>query len=206
MKTKDKIIQASIELFNKRGTSSVTLRDIAERVGISIGNLAYHYKNKDFIIEEIFQKMESERAEKLAKVEQTPSFTNANEQALEIIHLSIKYKFFYLDTISILRDYPILAQSFRKYVHAHIRYVKTILKHAENRKNIIPEPAENHYDSLAESIWMMLQFYLQSENLKGSDTFNALNARNRMWSLIKPYLTEKGGGIFLQEVKAERKL
>jgi AcrR family transcriptional regulator len=200
LKTKDKIIQASVELFNKYGISKVTLRDIAEKVGISIGNLAYHYKNKDYIIEEIFQLMENERAQKLAKVEQVPSFQNANEQALEIINLSIKYKFFYLDTIDILRDYPSLAESFRKYVKAHIKYVRVMLQHSENKKNIIPEPKLSHYDILAEMVWLVIQFNLQSETIKGNTTFNPIETRNAMWALILPYLTNKGRQIFLSEI------
>lgn len=201
MKTKDKIIHASIELFNKRGISNVTLRDISEKVGISIGNLAYHYKNKDFIIEEIFQLMESERAEKLAKVEQLPSFKNANEQALEIINLSIKYQFIYLDTIDILRDYPSLAEPFRKYVQAHIKYVFSMLKHSEKKNNIIKEPQKGHYNILAETVWQVLQFNLQSETIKGNSKINPLQTRTAMWSLILPYLTEKGKQIFLSETK-----
>lgn len=199
MKTKDKILLASIELFNKRGIAKVTLRDIAEKVGISIGNLAYHYKNKDFIIEEIFQVMEGERAEKLAKVEQTPSFANANEQALEIINLSIKYRFFYLDTIDILRDYPSLAESFRKYVTAHVKYVRTMLQVSENKKNIISEPRPGHYDILAQTVWMVIQFNLQAETIKGNPTPNPIETRNAMWALIEPYLTDKGKSIFYQE-------
>ena len=60
-KTKDKILNSARSLFNQRGVSDVTLRDIAEKVGISIGNLAYHYKNKDFMIAELFDKMEEEK-------------------------------------------------------------------------------------------------------------------------------------------------
>ena len=49
-KTKQKIIQASIELFNQKGWTNVRLQNIADRCGISVGNLAYHYANKAAII------------------------------------------------------------------------------------------------------------------------------------------------------------
>ena len=55
MKTKDKIIQGSIELFNQQGERNVTTNHIAEYVGISPGNLYYHYRNKDDIIRSIYK-------------------------------------------------------------------------------------------------------------------------------------------------------
>ena len=45
-KTQEKIIIATVDLFNKNGVSNVRLQDIAKEVGISPGNLTYHYKTK----------------------------------------------------------------------------------------------------------------------------------------------------------------
>jgi len=58
MKTKDKIIQGSIELFNLHGERNVTTNHIAAHVGISPGNLYYHYSNKDDIIRSIYKSYE----------------------------------------------------------------------------------------------------------------------------------------------------
>jgi len=54
MDTKDRIIQASIRLFNQRGTKAVTTNHIAAAAGISPGNLYYHFSNKEEIIRAIF--------------------------------------------------------------------------------------------------------------------------------------------------------
>ena len=49
MSTKDKIIHTSIELFNRHGERAITTNHIASHMGISPGNLYYHFKNKEDI-------------------------------------------------------------------------------------------------------------------------------------------------------------
>lgn len=50
MKTKDKIVDASLELFNQFGERSVTTNHIAKHLSMSPGNLYYHFRNKEDII------------------------------------------------------------------------------------------------------------------------------------------------------------
>lgn len=59
IKTRDRIAQASLELFNAQGERSVTTNHIATHLGISPGNLYYHYPNKQAIIAELFAEYES---------------------------------------------------------------------------------------------------------------------------------------------------
>jgi len=59
-KTKDKILRTALGLFNNEGESAVSSVDIASVIGISPGNLYYHYKGKDEIIVELFADFEEE--------------------------------------------------------------------------------------------------------------------------------------------------
>ena len=56
MKTKDRIVQASLELFNAHGERNVTTNHIASHLNISPGNLYYHFRNKEEIIRNIFDR------------------------------------------------------------------------------------------------------------------------------------------------------
>lgn len=58
MKTKDRIILASLELFNDEGERNVSTNHIAAHLNMSPGNLYYHFRNKSEIIYEIFKNYE----------------------------------------------------------------------------------------------------------------------------------------------------
>jgi AcrR family transcriptional regulator len=54
MKTRDRILAAALELFNTQGERKVTTNHISAHLGMSPGNLYYHFKNKQEIIYELF--------------------------------------------------------------------------------------------------------------------------------------------------------
>ncbi|TBU96168.1 TetR/AcrR family transcriptional regulator [Phytopseudomonas dryadis] len=58
--TRERIVQASLELFNAQGERSVTTNHIAAHLGISPGNLYYHVRNKQAIIAELFAQYEAQ--------------------------------------------------------------------------------------------------------------------------------------------------
>lgn len=59
-KTRDRIVAESLVLFNSQGERNVTTNHIAAHLGISPGNLYYHFRNKQAIIAELFGQYEAQ--------------------------------------------------------------------------------------------------------------------------------------------------
>ena len=65
-RTRERIIETSLRLFNDFGEPNVTTTVIADEMNISPGNLYYHFNNKDEILESIFRVFEREIEDTLA--------------------------------------------------------------------------------------------------------------------------------------------
>ena len=55
MNTKEKIFEVALDLFSKKGYDSVSLREIADNVGIKKSSIYSHYPSKEAILMDIFE-------------------------------------------------------------------------------------------------------------------------------------------------------
>lgn len=98
LKTKDRILQISLQLFNERGERSVTTNHIAAELGISPGNLYYHFRNKHEIIKELMHQYQVETLEMLSLPEDRPLTTNDKINYFQVLSGQLwNYRFIHRD-------------------------------------------------------------------------------------------------------------
>lgn len=115
MKTRDRIIHSAIELFNDQGERNITTNHIAAHLGISPGNLYYHFRNKEDIIHSIFDQYARHLSESFTPARSTEIRLDDLMGYLDaIFYLMWQFRFFYANLPDILSRDELLQQKYLK--------------------------------------------------------------------------------------------
>ncbi len=100
-RTRERILETSLVLFNRFGEPHVTTADIADEMNISPGNLYYHFRNKDEIIGELYAAYEAQVLPLLAAPSSGEEARADVEDLWLLLHLLFEriwqYRFLYRD-------------------------------------------------------------------------------------------------------------
>ena len=101
--TRQRILDASLVMFNAQGEPNVTTNHIADELEISPGNLYYHFRNKDDIIEQLFGGYEQRMDAALTAPEgRLPGLEDVWLQLHLVFECIWDYRFLYRDLVDIL--------------------------------------------------------------------------------------------------------
>ena len=113
-KTRERIVQVSLELFNQQGERNVTTNHIAAHMEISPGNLYYHFPNKQAIIAELFGQYEAlVKSFLMPTQDRLPSIEDKRDYFLAILDGMWRYRFLHRDLEHLLGADPELAARYR---------------------------------------------------------------------------------------------
>lgn len=126
-RTRERIVETSLRLFNDFGEPNVTTAFIADEMNISPGNLYYHFHKKDEIIEAIFSVFRQEMESVLA----VPVARAANVEDIWLfLHLLFekiwKYRFFYRDLNDLLTRNRVLEINFGRILEQKMRTTQAL--------------------------------------------------------------------------------
>ena len=194
-KTKETILRTSQALFNNEGEHAVSSVDIANVIGISPGNLYYHYKGKDPIIRELFSDFEEELRQVLGAPIREPLVLEDNWIYLYIIFEEIwDFRFFYRNPAELIQRIPELRAPFAQLLALKERTAFSLLSDLEKAGHLTFGEGEKAALSarLAQHFTFWLQYYQLRE---GNIPTKALIDRGVYMSLsmITPYWARGGG-------------
>ena len=190
--TKDKILIAALKLFNADGMVNVRLQHIADEAFVSVGNLAYHFNNKEAILEALYGALTKKQKQLLAEYRIVPLFDNIDRLIHHTVQLQQEYIFFYLDTLEIVRAYPSIGEAHQMHIDSQLNQLKVILDFNVSRGALIKEPRTGVFDQLALQIWMTMDLWLTQQSIRSNDGLQAQDYRVAIWNLLIPYFTNMG--------------
>jgi len=172
--TQYKIKQSAIMLFNKRGTGRVSTNLIAEHSGISKGNLYYHFKNKQEIIQAIHADIVAEMNEGWYEDQRQPTVTHMAEMFVRQLDLIWRYRFLYREMVTLIRNDSTLREQMRqnreRRIEAVIDYFETLV----DAGILIPPRSKQSLRYLVIMTWIFCDNWLNFIELQGKEDDDVL--------------------------------
>ncbi len=168
MKTAEKILVTSLDLFNRRGESNVSSVDIAIELDISPGNLYYHFKGKEIIVAALFD-LYREQMDNVLKSASGKSLSI--EDFFYFLYLMLEkghlFQFLYHNQANLAENHPGVAKSFKKHLLSQEKCIENLLASFAQQKLLKADIAQQL--QMVEIIGLV---FTQSANyyaLKGQD-------------------------------------
>jgi len=204
-RTRERILETSLRLFNDFGEPNVNTTIIAQEMNISPGNLYYHFKNKDDIVTSIFQQFERE----IDKLLSVPQDRQANvEDAWLFLHVLFelvwKYRFFYRDLNNLLANNRTLEVKFKQLLAQKVKVAKGLCEGLQQAGDLAASPRE--IESLATNMvvvatyWLSYSYVMDPRRFNEPDVVGAAVQRGcyQVMALTAPYLTGQSRTLFEQ--------
>ena len=150
------ILETARRLFNESNTQAVTTNHIAKEMGISPGNLHYHYKNREEIIRMLYMQLHSESSLEVDELPKDIDTLNAHHKLL--IKVQWKYRFFFRELLFL----------FSRDEELRVMYVEDNIAHRARMKKVMQNLVDNEemqvtsddaLEHLVDSLLMAWQFY-----------------------------------------------
>lgn len=202
-RTRERILGLALRLFNDLGEPNVTTSAIADELNISPGNLYYHFRNKDDIINALFEQFEREIDQLLEAP--APDGTGF-EDAWLFLHLLFesiwRYRFFYRDLNDLLSRNRRLETHFKAILQRKTLAAQRLCTALAGASQLRASPRE--IEALATNMVVVATYWLSYEYVGNARRFNEPDYQNAAMArgayqvlvLLAPYLSEDGRALF----------
>ena len=192
-KTRERILDVSLAMFNERGEPNVTTNHIADELEISPGNLYYHFRNKDDIVEHLFARYEA----KMDTVLVSPDERLPNLEDIWLqLHLAFEcmweYRFILRDLVDIVARNRKLRMHFARIIKrasANVTEVLLGLVRAEVMRATRPE-----VEATATNVLLVATFWMNFNQVRGAQPERAAEDLTRgiyqVMMLLAPFLRD----------------
>ncbi len=188
--TKSVILDKAVRLFNQRGSQSVSTNRIAADMSISVGNLYYHFNNKEDIIRSLYDRMTVEMDD-LWSGFVPPTISRLEEMLERLIQQMWEYRFFQREQLTLMKKDPLLLKKNHEVRKRKRKEIETFMRGLANA-NILRQPLdEETITALARAIEIISENWLAFLELEGKSASrkNVRAGTNLILQIMRPYLS-----------------
>ena len=189
--TRERILETSLALFNERGEPNVTTNHIADELEISPGNLYYHFRNKEDIIEHLFARYETRMDAALLVPEgRLPDLEDIWLQLHLVFECIFDYRFLYRDLVDILSRSRKLRMHFARILKRAQESASSVLRGLATAGVMRASRAE--IEATSTNIVLTATFWLDFASVRGDRDENLVIRRGifQVMMLIAPFLRD----------------
>ena len=194
--TKHRILNTSRQLFNKLGYSQVTIRMIALELKMSSGNLNYHFKKREEILEALYFEMVEVFDKRVEELEDQPLSLEFMKVNIQIsMQRMVQYRFFWTDLYNLLKSNEIINAHFESVKKERESGYLFLFKKFINQDILKKSSYSNEYLLLIERMVNFSNVWIYASSLYDSKIMNDVTierASFHLLSMMYPYLTSRG--------------
>lgn len=180
-RTAERILEVTLDLFNRFGEPNVSTTLISAELNISPGNLYYHYPAKDELINSLFDRYEAALDELLGAADGVRDVEDAWFFLHTLFELIWQYRFLYRDLNDLLSKNRRLETHFQGVLQHKSRAVRTLLDGM--RRSGAIEIDSRELDPTATSMVVVLTYWLSYEYVR--DPRRALEPEDAQQALLR---------------------
>ena len=210
MTTKEKILNQALILFNEKGVETITTRQIALTLGMSQGNLCYHFPKKEAIIIALYEQLVAKfdnSYQMLSSEEMKLSSDSAISSFLKIINITnqyfVDYKFLMLNFVQIMRWYPSIKRHYQTLTVQRNQQTMDLFNVFQATGLLIKEAYQGQYAHIIEQFMILNNFWLSHAEIlhEGNDAQKIKHFNQLVGAFIYPYLTKKGQVAYKKAIR-----
>lgn len=192
-KTQERIKAKAISLFNEFGTGNISIGRIASEVGISRGNLQYHYADKQELIRAIYQDIAREVLSNWEGDDRQPTVRHMAEMFVRQFDYVWRYRFMYREMVGLIRADAELALRVRdnrtRRIEAVIKFFKALVKNRVLKKT----RGDESLRYLVMVTWIFCDNWLNFIEIQGNEINSEIlqEGYDHIIEMLYPYLTRQ---------------
>jgi AcrR family transcriptional regulator len=196
METKERILKTALELYNSQGIYTITSRHIAAEMGISGGNLHYHFKHTDEIIKTLYDRLSADFDVIILSIASAPDIDMKvlKEGVNRSFELVYKYRFIFLHFVEISMRNPAIRKDYYQLTRRREAEFLAIFEKFKADGIFRKDIPTSVLQALVTQIFIVGDFWLSNNELtvklRGSKA--VAHYSDIFFSMFYPYLTTSG--------------